>query len=82
MYRYVTEQVISSSTTVVEPYPTSAFADCAECNGVSFIDCKADGSMMYPATYHQAWRGWTEGGTQSGQLLSTAVYAHGRRLLT
>lgn len=52
MYRYMTEQVISSSTTVVEPYPTSAFADCAECNGVSFIDCKSDGSMMYPETYH------------------------------
>lgn len=82
MYRYMTDTVISSSTTVVEPYPTSAFADCAECNGVSFIDRKADGSLMYPETYHQAWRGWTEGGVQSGQLLSAAVNAHGRRLIT
>lgn len=82
MHRYRTDSVISSSTTVVEPYPASAFVDYAECNGVSFIDCKADGSMMYPETYHQAWRGWTENGVTSGQLLSAAVNSHGRRLLT
>lgn len=82
MNRYMTEHVISSSTTVREPYPTSAFVDYADCTGVAFIDCKSDGSPMEQASYRQAWRGWTENGVQSGQLLSAAVNAHGRRLIT
>lgn len=44
MYRHMTDTVISSSSTVVEPYPASAFMDYAQCGGVSFIDCKSDGS--------------------------------------
>lgn len=82
MYRHMTDTVISSSSTVVEPYPASAFMDYAQCGGVSFIDCKSDGSPMEQASYRQAWRGWTENGVQPGQLLSAAVNAHGRRLLS
>ncbi len=52
MYRHMTDTVISSSSTVVEPYPASAFIDYAQCGGVSFIDCKSDGNLMYPETYH------------------------------
>lgn len=77
MNRWSTSSVISSSCSVKDEYPATAFRQYGSCQGVGFIDGKFDGDAMYQ-NQTSAYAGFTESGSSS---LLQSVQSHASRLI-